>query len=94
MIRGACVATLALLAGCMPLTKERVTGVDPGRCAREDVRRALGEPTLSSPDRAVYLGSDGRQAVVYYDSRGVVTQRFWWPPAEEAPAAPGKAVAK
>lgn len=82
-MRSAWVATLMLLAGCATLTEERVTSVEPGRSTRADVRRALGEPTLSSPEMAVYLGADGRQAVVHYDSRGVVTRRFWWPPPAE-----------
>ena len=88
MIRGAWAATLLLLAGCTALTEERVASVEPGRSTRLDVRRALGEPTLSSPDLAVYVGADGRQAVVYYDNQGVVAGKSWWPPAEESTPGP------
>jgi hypothetical protein len=88
MIRGAWVATLLLLAGCTGLTEERVASVEPGRSTRLDVHRALGEPTLSSPDMAVYVGADGRQAVVYYDSQGVVAEKFWWPPEKEPAPSP------
>ena len=86
-------ATVAGLA-CVGPAQEQFARIEPGRTTRQEVLELLGEPTISTPERVVYLGGDGRQAVVRFDEHDVVTRADWWPtptPPAEAPGAGGRA---
>jgi len=85
--------TVAGLA-CAGPTQRQFARIEPGRTVRQEVLQLLGEPAISTPERVVYLGGDGRQVVVRFDEHGVVTGAYWWPPPEppaEAPTAGGPA---
>lgn len=74
-------------AGCVGPSAERFARIRPGSATRQEVVGLLGEPTVSAPGEDVYLGGDGRQAVIRYDEKGVVSEALWWPapgrPADE-----------
>ena len=93
------VAALVVLVrtGCAGPNQELLVRVRPGSTVHSEVLRLLGQPTLSTPEVLVYLGADGRQAVVFLDGQGVVSQTRWWAapngvarvpaPADESPPA-------
>ena len=81
-------ATVAGLA-CVGPAQEEFARIEPGRTTRQQVLELLGEPAVSMPERAVYLGGDGRQAVVRFDEHGVVTGADWWPTPPPPSATPG-----
>jgi len=70
--------TVLLGAGCTGLSREQVARVRPGS-SRAEVVQLLGRPTLSTPGTFVYVGGDGRQAVVSFDQQGLATETQWWP---------------
>lgn len=75
------VVTAVVLAagGCVGPSAERFALIEPGRTTRQEVVRLLGEPSVSAPGQDVYLGRDGRQAVLRYDREAVVSEALWWP---------------
>jgi len=66
--------------GCVGPSQEHFARIQPGSTTRKEVLQLLGPPTISEPGTFIYLGSDGRQAVVCFDQRQVVTDTQWWPP--------------
>ena len=81
-------ATVAGLA-CVGPAQEQFARIEPGQTTRQEVLELLGEPAVSTPERVVYLGGDGRQAVVRFDEYGVVIGADWWPPPAPPAETPG-----
>ncbi len=89
---GRCARLMLLATGaglaCVGPAQERFACIEPGQTTRQEVLELLGEPTISTPERVVYLGGDGRQAVVRFDEHGVANGADWWPTPLSPSAAP------
>jgi len=91
-VNGRTLVTVALLGlilavGCGGLSEGRVSRIQPRLTDRAAVIDLLGPPKVSGHDHSVYFDSQGRQLIVHYDDRGVVSAVRYWPEAK-APSVP------
>jgi len=81
-LRLATALTVLAGGGCVGPSQELFARIQPGATTREEVVELLGPPTISEPGALIYLGRDGRQAVIRFNEQQAVTHTQWWPPPQ------------